>query len=91
MWLETASTAGAPIDMRVRTGTIYALALGSNFGAFSFSFSASLAGLLWRAILHQKGIHIRQRQFALLNIPIVTVAVCVAAGVLVAEVFITNN
>ncbi len=46
---------------------VYALAFGTNIGAFTFSFSASLAGLLWREILRQKGIHVSRRQFALLN------------------------
>ncbi|KAF8826957.1 uncharacterized protein C8R40DRAFT_1096499 [Lentinula edodes] len=45
-----------------------ALAVASNIGAVSFTFSASLAGLLWRTILVQKGIHIQQRQFAFWNL-----------------------
>ncbi|KAJ3760002.1 hypothetical protein EV360DRAFT_40764 [Lentinula raphanica] len=45
-----------------------ALAVASNIGAVSFTFSASLAGLLWRSILLQKGINIRQTQFAFWNL-----------------------
>ncbi|KAJ3998255.1 hypothetical protein F5050DRAFT_1798553 [Lentinula boryana] len=45
-----------------------ALAVASNIGAVSFTFSASLAGLLWRGILIQKGIDIRQTQFAFWNL-----------------------
>ncbi|KAJ3892119.1 hypothetical protein GG344DRAFT_46031 [Lentinula edodes] len=45
-----------------------ALAVASNIGAVSFTFSASLAGLLWRTILVQKGIHIQQKQFAFWNL-----------------------
>ncbi|KAJ3813879.1 hypothetical protein F5876DRAFT_34156 [Lentinula aff. lateritia] len=45
-----------------------ALAVASNIGAVSFTFSASLAGLLWRTILVQKGINIHQRQFAFWNL-----------------------
>ncbi|KAJ3987436.1 hypothetical protein F5890DRAFT_782035 [Lentinula detonsa] len=45
-----------------------ALAVASNIGAVSFTFSASLAGLLWRTILVQKGINIRQTQFAFWNL-----------------------
>ncbi|KAJ3820565.1 hypothetical protein F5880DRAFT_1615474 [Lentinula raphanica] len=49
-----------------------ALAVASNIGAVSFTFSASLAGLLWQTILLQKGIDIRQTQFAFWNfLPIV--------------------
>ncbi|KAJ7198822.1 hypothetical protein GGX14DRAFT_468986 [Mycena pura] len=48
------------------------LAVASNIGAVSFTFSASLAGLLWRAILKQKGIIIGQRTFAYWNtLPVV--------------------
>ena len=74
--------------MRTRDGALYALALGSNFGAFTLTFSASLAGLLWRQILRQKGIHVRARQFMLVNAPISVVAMCVGCAVLVGEVYV---
>lgn len=44
-----------------------ALAVASNIGAVSFTFSASLAGLLWKSILKQKKIPMRQRTFAFWN------------------------
>ncbi|KAI6044614.1 hypothetical protein EDC04DRAFT_2865840 [Pisolithus marmoratus] len=44
-----------------------ALAVASNIGAVSFTFSASLAGLLWKDILAQKEITVRQRDFAYWN------------------------
>jgi hypothetical protein len=44
-----------------------ALAVASNIGAASFTFSASLAGLLWKSILGQKGINVRQSMFAFWN------------------------
>ena len=44
-----------------------ALAVASNIGAVSFTFSASLAGLLWKSILNQKKIPMRQRTFAFWN------------------------
>jgi hypothetical protein len=43
------------------------LAVASNIGAVSFTFSASLAGLLWVAILKDKGITIKQWRFASWN------------------------
>lgn len=46
-------------------------------GAVSFTFSASLAGLLWDTILRQKGIAIRQQTFALWN----TVPILLMTGV----------
>ena len=51
LWASSPASAGA--DARTRDGAVYALALGSNFGAFTLTFSASLAGLLWRQILAQ--------------------------------------
>ena len=44
-----------------------ALAVASNIGAVSFTFSASLAGLLWKSILGQKGIKVKQSAFAFWN------------------------
>ena len=44
-----------------------ALAVASNIGAVSFTFSASLAGLLWKSILRQKGINVKQSTFAFWN------------------------
>jgi Na+/H+ antiporter NhaD/arsenite permease-like protein len=44
-----------------------ALAVASNTGAVSFTFSASLAGLLWKSILGQKGINVNQSTFAFWN------------------------
>ena len=73
--------------MREREGAIYALALGSNYGAFTLSFSASLAGLLWRDILRQKGIHVRQMQFLRTNMPIVLVALVIGCATLLGEIY----
>ncbi|KAL5534598.1 hypothetical protein ACEPAG_1061 [Sanghuangporus baumii] len=88
-WLDSSASSDTTVDSKVKLGSIFALALGTNFGAFTFSFSASLAGLLWRDILRQKGIVVRQRQFAMFNLPIISVAVVSAAAVLVAEVYVT--
>ena len=46
------------LDPKERDAAIYSLAIGSNYGAFMFTICASLAGLLWRDILKQKGIHV---------------------------------
>ncbi|RXW15915.1 hypothetical protein EST38_g9935 [Candolleomyces aberdarensis] len=43
------------------------LAVASNIGAVSFTFSASLTGLLWEAVLKDKGITIKQWKFAMWN------------------------
>ena len=49
-------------------GAIYALAFGSNVGAFSLSIAGSLAGLLWQTILGQKGIQVTPLTFVKWNI-----------------------
>lgn len=90
VWLKAPAPPASYIDSRVQLGSIYALAIGTNFGALTFTFSASLAGLLWRGILRQKGITVHQWQFAVTNLPIILIAVCTAGGVLIGEVLITG-
>jgi len=61
------------VSTKMMTGAMLSLAVGSNIGAVSFTFSASLAGirfhestdlgLLWRQILHQKGIRVTSGEF----------------------------
>ena len=84
-------TANHNIDKRASEGAIYALALGSNYGAFTLTFSASLAGLLWKQILTQKGIHVHPRQFLLLNLPVSFVAMLCSSAVLVGQVYIIDK
>ncbi|KAI0695543.1 hypothetical protein BC835DRAFT_1273245 [Cytidiella melzeri] len=86
-WLSSTTS----VDPKIRLGSIYALALGSNFGAYTFSFSASLAGLLWRDILRQKGIVVSQRQFAWFNLPTIALAVLTSGAALIAEVHVTSR
>lgn len=62
-----------------------ALAVASNIGAVSFTFSASLAGLLWTQILRQKGIVIKQKSFARWNLLPLTVMTSVGLAVVCAE------
>jgi len=57
----------ANLDAPTQRGAAIALAVASNIGAVSFTFSASLAGLLWKTILLQKGIKIKQWHFAKWN------------------------
>ncbi|KAH9856734.1 hypothetical protein C2E23DRAFT_900749 [Lenzites betulinus] len=96
IWLspDAASSSASPpstVDPRERDGAIYALALGSNFGACTLTFSASLAGLLWRGILRQKGVRVRAREFLLLNLPISGVAMLVGCVVLVGQVYVEHK
>jgi Na+/H+ antiporter NhaD/arsenite permease-like protein len=62
-----------------------ALAVASNIGAVSFTFSASLAGLLWRQILLQKKIIVAQTTFAKWNLGPIIVMTAVGLAVVTAE------
>ena len=61
------------------------LAITSNIGAMSFTFSTSLAGLLWHAILKQKGIAVTQRTFAFWNMLPLTFMTIVGLAVVSAK------
>lgn len=62
------NSAAVQADPRILIGAIYSVALGSNLGAFSYTFAGSLAGLLWRDLLGDKGVKISQAQFAVVNL-----------------------
>ncbi|KAF8811270.1 hypothetical protein BYT27DRAFT_7336307 [Phlegmacium glaucopus] len=72
------------IDAFLRSAAI-ALAVASNIGAVSFTFSASLAGLLWKQILTQKKITVTQTTFARWNVGPVIVMTTVGLAVVSAE------
>ncbi|KAF5350579.1 hypothetical protein D9756_008760 [Leucocoprinus leucothites] len=57
----------AGFDGPTERAAAISLAVASNIGAVSFTFSASLAGLLWETILKQKGITVKQWEFAKWN------------------------
>ena len=65
-----------------------ALAVSSNIGAVSFTFSASLAGLLWKNILEQKNITIKQRSFAFWNALPLLAMTAVGLAVVTAEMVV---
>ncbi|KAJ7654801.1 hypothetical protein B0H17DRAFT_1099601 [Mycena rosella] len=79
--LLTKVTRAALLPPHTERAAAISLAVASNIGAVSFTFSASLAGLLWRSILKQNGIFIGQRTFAYWNtLPVVVMG---AAGLAV--------
>ncbi|KAJ7025540.1 hypothetical protein C8F04DRAFT_1126218 [Mycena alexandri] len=88
--LLTKVVRAALLPPRTERAAAIALAVASNIGAVSFTFSASLAGLLWRAILKQKGIFIGQRTFAYWNTLPVVVMGAVGLGVVCAEMAIVR-
>ncbi|KAI1379040.1 hypothetical protein F4677DRAFT_465293 [Hypoxylon crocopeplum] len=90
-WQKIHDLNGTPISDRTFWATVYSMALGVNFGAFSTVFSASLAGLLWRDILSRKHIRVRRLDFARVNLPIITIAMVVGCAILIGEVYITRH
>ena len=83
--LLTKVVRAAALSYEVDRAAGIALAVASNIGAVSFTFSASLAGLLWQAILKQKGITVKQRQFAFWNLLPILVMTAVGLGIVSAE------
>ncbi|SMR46600.1 unnamed protein product [Zymoseptoria tritici ST99CH_1A5] len=90
-WVRIAQINGTAISQRTFWATVYSMAIGVNYGAFSTAFSASLAGLLWRDILRRKHIHVRSLDFARVNLPIIAVAMVVGEAVLVGQVWISRG
>ncbi|KAG6014355.1 hypothetical protein E4U43_006623 [Claviceps pusilla] len=79
------------ISDRTFWATVYSMAIGVNYGAFSTAFSASLAGLLWRDILSRKHIHVSGLEFARVNLPIIAVTMIVGLAVLTGQVYIMRS
>ncbi|KAF9444897.1 hypothetical protein P691DRAFT_762994 [Macrolepiota fuliginosa MF-IS2] len=75
----------ANFDVPAEKGAAIALAVASNIGAVSFTFSASLAGLLWKNILEQKGIKVKQWEFAKWNSLPLAVMTAVGLAIVCAE------
>ncbi|KAF7538505.1 hypothetical protein G7054_g2919 [Neopestalotiopsis clavispora] len=89
-WVEINQLRDTFITERTFWATVYAMAIGVNYGAFSTAFSASLAGLLWRDILARKHIRVKSLDFARVNLPIIAISMTVGCAVLVGEVYITR-
>lgn len=90
-WIDIHRQNGEPISERTFWATVYSMAIGVNYGAFSTAFSASLAGLLWRDILARKHIRVRSLDFARINLPIIAVSMAIGCAVLVGQVYITRD
>lgn len=90
-WATIHHKSGVPISDRDFWATVYSMAIGVNYGAFSTAFSASLAGLLWRDILARKHIHVKALDFARVNLPIIAVSMIIGCVVLIGEVYIMRG
>ncbi|ETS86309.1 hypothetical protein PFICI_00137 [Pestalotiopsis fici W106-1] len=87
-WVKINELRDTHITERTFWATVYSMAIGVNYGAFSTAFSASLAGLLWRDILARKHIRVKSLDFARVNLPIIAISMTVGCAVLVGEVYI---
>ncbi|CEJ56994.1 Putative Arsenite efflux transporter ArsB-like, puative [Penicillium brasilianum] len=90
-WQQIHINNGIPISDRTFWASVYSMAIGVNYGAFSTAFSASLAGLLWRDILGRKHIRVGSIEFARVNLPIIAIAMAVGCTVLVGQIYITRK
>lgn len=80
-------SAAARADPRILLGAIYAVAMGSNVGAFSYTFAGSLAGLLWRGLLADKGIHVSQLKFAMVNAAPLLMQITTASAIVLGQLY----
>lgn len=87
-WQALRAQAGQQIPERILWGTVYAMAIGVNYGAFSFSFAASLAGMGWRDDLKSLGIKVRRTEFARVNLPLIFASILISCGVLIGQAYI---
>ncbi|KAF3048994.1 hypothetical protein E8E11_009917 [Didymella keratinophila] len=90
-WQKIHLENGIPISNRTFWGTVYSMAIGVNYGAFSLAFSASLAGMLWRDILARKHIRVGGLEFARVNLPIIAITMVVGLTVLIGQIYIMRD
>jgi Na+/H+ antiporter NhaD/arsenite permease-like protein len=90
-WQEIHHRSGIPISDRTFWGTVYSMAIGLNYGAFSLAFSASLAGMLWRDILGRKHIRVGGLEFARVNLPIIAITMVVGLTVLIGQIYVVRG
>lgn len=64
----------------------YSVAFGSNVGALGGTFAASLAGLLWRDGLRQRGVLVTEAQFLIWCAVVIVPATVSGVAILLPEV-----
>ncbi len=74
-------------DRRVLLAAVYSVAMGSNIGAFSYTFAGSLAGLLWKGLLADKGVRVSQWKFAKVNALPLLMQIVVSCAIVLGEVY----
>ncbi len=70
----------------IKQGSMFALIMGSNFGA-NFTLIGALAGIMWSSIMADKGIVISYRKFAYHGFLIMPIVVALACLVLALELY----
>jgi Na+/H+ antiporter NhaD/arsenite permease-like protein len=78
---------GIERDGRVLLGAIYSVAIDSNTGACSYLVTGSLAGLLWRDLLADKGVHVSHLKFTLVNTTLLLMQITAASAIALGEVY----
>ncbi|KAJ3412130.1 hypothetical protein HDV05_001168 [Chytridiales sp. JEL 0842] len=71
-------------DPNIQKGALFALVVGSNLGA-NLLYMGSLAGLMWRDLIREKGVQLKQWQFFAWCSCVTPVVVVVGCAVLWAE------
>lgn len=74
-------------NQRILFGAVYSVAMGSNIGAFSYTFAGSLAGLLWRGLLADKGVVVSQWQFAKVNFLPLLMQITVSSAIVLGQLY----
>jgi Na+/H+ antiporter NhaD/arsenite permease-like protein len=74
-------------NSKILPAAIYSVAMGSNIGAFSYTFAGSLAGLLWRGLLADKGVVVSQWRFATVNLGPLLMQIVVSSAIVLGEVY----
>lgn len=64
------------------------MAFGVNYGAFSFTFAASLAGIGWRDDLQGLHIPVRRLEFARVNVAPLFSSMIISCVVLIGQAYI---
>ncbi|EME81494.1 uncharacterized protein MYCFIDRAFT_208366 [Pseudocercospora fijiensis CIRAD86] len=90
-WVAIHKQNDTTVSQRMFWATVYSMAIGVNYGAFSTTFSASLAGLLWRSILSRKDIRVGSLEFARVNVLIITFTTVVGLAILIGQIYITRT
>ena len=90
-WLQIHEQGDEAIPQRTFWATVYSMALGVNYGAFSIAVSGALAGMLWQNILDRKGIVVGGMEFYKVNQPFILFTMVIGCAVLIGEVYLTRG